>query len=139
MKNFLLLILFGSLNISCGVTNEKIQVYMTPSCGCCKKWVSYLISRIRQNRCKLSEILTENEAQTRKTNRKPQKTKHTKRETNFKAVSWRPKGAGPVSLATVLKRLQYFDVFWLALLLGPARGGLVFDLVATLASTLVKP
>ena len=42
MKNFLLLILLVSLNISCGVTNEKIQVYMTPSCGCCKKWVSYL-------------------------------------------------------------------------------------------------
>ena len=40
MKNFILILFI--LNISCTKSVEKIQVYMSPSCGCCKDWVSYL-------------------------------------------------------------------------------------------------
>ena len=40
MKNFILILFI--LNISCTKPVEKIQVYMSPSCGCCKDWVSYL-------------------------------------------------------------------------------------------------
>ena len=40
MKYFILILAFVSF--SCGASKNKVSVYMSPTCGCCKKWVSHL-------------------------------------------------------------------------------------------------
>ncbi len=42
MKYFI--ILLSLLTLSCNNSKDKIAVYMSPTCGCCKKWVSHLES-----------------------------------------------------------------------------------------------
>ena len=43
MKKIILIIIFCS-SVSCVESKNKIQVFMSPTCGCCKKWVSHLES-----------------------------------------------------------------------------------------------
>ena len=41
MKN--IIFLFSFIFMACGnESNKKVSVYMSPTCGCCKKWVSHL-------------------------------------------------------------------------------------------------
>ena len=42
MKKLLLLIFISVTNLSCTEKIIKMQAYMSPSCGCCKKWVTHL-------------------------------------------------------------------------------------------------
>mgnify|MGYP001211249995 CR=1 FL=1 len=42
MKKILFLMLFIIPTISCSEKKIKMQAYMSPSCGCCKKWVTHL-------------------------------------------------------------------------------------------------
>ena len=40
MKYIILILSF--ITLSCGTSKNKVAVYMSPTCGCCKKWVSHL-------------------------------------------------------------------------------------------------
>ena len=40
MKYLILILSF--ITLSCGASKNKVAVYMSPTCGCCKKWVSHL-------------------------------------------------------------------------------------------------
>ena len=40
MKYLILILSF--IISSCGASKNKVAVYMSPTCGCCKKWVSHL-------------------------------------------------------------------------------------------------
>ena len=42
MSRLFILLTITFLNLSCTEKKIKIQAYMSPSCGCCKKWVSHL-------------------------------------------------------------------------------------------------
>ena len=42
MKKILFLSLFILSTISCSEKKIKMKAYMSPSCGCCKKWVTHL-------------------------------------------------------------------------------------------------
>ena len=55
MKKITLLLFFISA-FSCVESKEKIQVFMSPTCGCCKKWVSHL----EENGFQVETILEDN-------------------------------------------------------------------------------
>tara|TARA_B100000886_G_C20395222_1_gene480043 strand:+ start:296 stop:736 length:441 start_codon:yes stop_codon:yes gene_type:complete len=42
MKNLIISLTLLLVNISCAEKKIRMDVYMSPTCGCCKKWVSYL-------------------------------------------------------------------------------------------------
>ena len=42
MKNLIISLTLLFVNISCTEKKIRMDVYMSPTCGCCKKWVSYL-------------------------------------------------------------------------------------------------
>jgi|TARA_Y100000768_G_scaffold176701_1_gene132259 hypothetical protein len=42
MSRLIFLAVIAFLNLSCTEKKIKIQAYMSPTCGCCKKWVSHL-------------------------------------------------------------------------------------------------
>tara|TARA_B100001989_G_C24551197_1_gene474943 strand:+ start:2430 stop:2870 length:441 start_codon:yes stop_codon:yes gene_type:complete len=42
MKNLIISLTLLFVNISCAEKKIRMDVYMSPTCGCCKKWVSYL-------------------------------------------------------------------------------------------------
>ena len=42
MSRLFIVLAITFLNLSCTEKKIKIQAYMSPSCGCCKKWVSHL-------------------------------------------------------------------------------------------------
>ncbi len=56
MKKLLLLIFISVTSLSCTEKKIKMQAYMSPSCGCCKKWVSHL----EKNGFEVESIFREN-------------------------------------------------------------------------------
>jgi len=56
MKKLLLLLFISVTNLSCTEKKIKMQAYMSPSCGCCKKWVTHL----EENGFEVESIFREN-------------------------------------------------------------------------------
>ena len=56
MKKLLLLIFISVTSLSCTEKKIKMQAYMSPSCGCCKKWVTHL----EENGFEVESIFREN-------------------------------------------------------------------------------
>ena len=56
MKKLLLIIFISVINLSCTEKKIKMQAYMSPSCGCCKKWVTHL----EENGFEVESIFREN-------------------------------------------------------------------------------
>ena len=56
MKKLLLAIFISVTSLSCTEKKIKMQAYMSPSCGCCKKWVSHL----EKNGFEVESIFREN-------------------------------------------------------------------------------
>ncbi len=56
MKKLLLIIFISVISLSCTEKKIKMQAYMSPSCGCCKKWVTHL----EENGFEVESIFREN-------------------------------------------------------------------------------
>ena len=56
MKKLLLIIFISVTSLSCTEKKIKMQAYMSPSCGCCKKWVTHL----EENGFEVESIFREN-------------------------------------------------------------------------------